>query len=68
MVMFIQIVFQSPIRVSSKESEEEENRGRKRLSFSGDKGLGRQRREERVYGLVLRVEFEEFFRLWRDFK
>ena len=33
------------------------------MSFSGDKGLGRQKREEREYGLVLRVEHEEFFRL-----
>ena len=63
MVIFIQIVFQSPIKFLSKESEEEENRGRERLSFSGEKGLGRQKREEREYGLVLRVELEEFFRL-----
>ena len=33
------------------------------MSFSGDKGLGRQKREEREYGFVLRVKLEEFFRL-----
>ena len=63
MVMFIQIVFQSPIKFSLKESEEEENREKERLSLSGDKGVGRQEREGGEYWLVLRVEHEEFFRL-----